>query len=84
MSLDEALFERRAMYSPDRAVLKYVNEYGKKEFIDGYNVGYIDGLNAARKAVDAVQGYDLLYFPSQIIIQQDALTAIDVLQKEYE
>ena len=54
MSLDEALFERRAMYSPDRAVQKYVNEYGKKEFIDGYEVGYIDGLNAAREAVAAL------------------------------
>ena len=87
MSLDEALFERRAMYSPDRAVQKYVNEYGKKEFIDGYDVGYIDGLNAAREAVLGAKAIDVasgrgLDEPAQFIWLNNALSAIDALREK--
>ena len=86
MSLDEALFERRAMYSPDRAVQKYVNEYGKKEFIDGYDVGYIDGLNAAREAVLGAKAIDVASGrgwdePAQFIWLNNALSAIDALRE---
>ena len=87
MSLDEALFERGAMYSPDRAVQKYVNEYGKREFIDGYDVGYIDGLNAAREAVLGAKAIDVasgrgLDEPAQFIWLNNALSAIDALREE--
>jgi hypothetical protein len=87
MSLDEALFERGAMYSPAWAVQKYVNEYGKKEFIDGYDLGYIDGLNAAREAVFGAKAIDIAYGrgldePAQFIWLNNALAAIDALREE--
>ena len=50
--------------------------------ICAYCVGRSEDLSAAREAVNAVQGYDHLYYPSQIIIQQYALAAIDALRED--
>lgn len=78
MTLEEELFERKAMYSQDLGVRIAVYEYGEKEFINGWTYAIAAAERAVRE-LEAVNNPLTGFVRPGLLL---AINAIDSLKEK--